>query len=219
MSVYCYVEVFWVHSFTGSVELTKWSIVWDGSLHLQPDLRSQSRSQSRRRKDRRFLVGVRLGFLTTLGVGVGFLYDADSRCPIGSFFTSHPHIGNSCWNGTISFKKFVETDISFCAPRFPVIVKAKFHSFCVNETESGVGVGNFEKVGAGVGAGYFTTDSATLVAENETVTKSPFMPSFRAAATSIRRLMVNAGQCTQDASVPCGSGTICGIYRASTTLQ
>jgi len=74
-----------------------------------------------------------------------------------------------------------------------VIVKARFHTLCVKETESGVGVGNFEKIGAGVGAGYFTTDSATLVTANETVTKSPFMPSFLAAATSIRRLMVNAG--------------------------
>jgi len=37
---------------------------------------------------RRFLGGA--GFLTTLGVGVGFfLFESDSGCPIGSFFKSH----------------------------------------------------------------------------------------------------------------------------------
>jgi len=38
-------------------------------------------------RSRRFWGGVRVGFLTTLGVGVVFLSDSD--CPIGSFFTSH----------------------------------------------------------------------------------------------------------------------------------
>jgi len=39
-------------------------------------------------RNQRFLGGV--GFLTTLGVGVGFfLSDSNSGGPIGSFFTSH----------------------------------------------------------------------------------------------------------------------------------
>jgi len=36
----------------------------------------------------------------------------------------------------ISFETFVETDISCCAPRFPLILTAKFHSFYVKESES-----------------------------------------------------------------------------------
>ena len=43
---------------------------------------------------------------------------------------------DSCWNGTISFKTFVETEISCCAPRFPLILTDKFHLFCVKESES-----------------------------------------------------------------------------------
>jgi len=44
-------------------------------------------------------------------------------------------IKNSCWNGTISFETFVETEISCCAPRFPLILTAKFH-FNVKESKS-----------------------------------------------------------------------------------
>jgi len=51
-----------------------------------------------------------VGFLTTLGVG--FL--SDSECPLGSFFASHSYIGNSCWNGWISFETFVETHFLLC---------------------------------------------------------------------------------------------------------
>jgi len=80
-------------------------------------------------------------------------------------------------NGTISFEAFVETEISCCAPRFPLILTANFHSLYVKESESavgnfgkvGVGVGNFGKVGVGVGA----SDSATLpqiVAKHDFVT-------------------------------------------------
>jgi len=62
-------------------------------------------------------------------------------------FLDHTSIGNFCWNGTISFKNFVETEISCCVPRFPLILTAKFHSLYVKE--SGVEVGNFGKVGIG----------------------------------------------------------------------
>jgi len=58
------------------------------------------------------------------------IFLSDSGCPIGSFLTS-----NSCWNGTISFETFVETDISCCALRFPLILTAKFHSLYIKESE------------------------------------------------------------------------------------
>jgi len=43
--------------------------------------------------------------------------------------------------------KLLLKQISCCAPRFPLILTAKFHSLCVKE--SGVGVRNFGKVGVG----------------------------------------------------------------------
>jgi len=46
--------------------------------------------------------------------------------------------------------KLLLKQISCCVPRFPLILAAKFHSLYVKESESGVG--------------YFTSDSATLVA-------------------------------------------------------
>ena len=89
------------------------------------------------------------------------IFFSDSGCPIGSFFTSHS-IGNSCWNGTISFETFVGTDISCCAPRFPLILQPNSFPLCW-----GVGVGNFGKSGAGSRKGrswsrIFHSDSATL---------------------------------------------------------
>ena len=65
-----------------------------------------------------------------------FLFDSDSGCPIRSFYISHSYIGNSCWNGTISFQTFVETESSCCAPRFPLILTAEFHSLYVKESGS-----------------------------------------------------------------------------------
>jgi len=70
---------------------------------------------------------------------------------------------------TISFETFVETGISCCVPRFLLILTAKFHSLYVKESESEIlerselGVGNFAKSESGIGVGYFTSDSATLV--------------------------------------------------------
>jgi len=87
-------------------------------------------------RSRSFFGGVGVGFLTTLGVGVSLLSDSNSGCPIRSFFALHSSIGNSCWNGWISFETFVGTKISCCAPRFPLILTHKFHSLCVKESES-----------------------------------------------------------------------------------
>ena len=39
---------------------------------------------------------------------------SDSGCLIGSFFTSHSQIENSCWNCIISFEIFIETDFLLC---------------------------------------------------------------------------------------------------------
>ena len=103
-------------------------------------------------RSQRFLGGVGVGFLTTLGVTVGFFVQL--WIPIRSFFKSHFQIGNSCWNRTISFETFVETQISCCAQWFPLILTAKFHCLDVKESR----VKNFGKVGVR----YFTSDSATL---------------------------------------------------------
>jgi len=35
--------------------------------------------------------------------------------------TRLPVLTRACWNATISFETFIETDNSFCAPRFPLI--------------------------------------------------------------------------------------------------
>ena len=86
-----------------------------------------------------------------------FLSDSDSWCPVGSFFTAHSIIRNSCWNGAISFETSVEREISFSIPRFPFISTAKFHSLSVKESESGVGVG------------YSTSGSATLVVNTQNI--------------------------------------------------
>ena len=68
--------------------------------------------------------GVGVGFLRPLGVGVGFFYPTPEvqldyflhRTPMLEILT------RTCWNGTISFETFVETENSCCAPWFPLIV-------------------------------------------------------------------------------------------------
>jgi len=78
--------------------------------------------------------------------------------------------------------KLLLKQICCCTPRFPLILKAKFHPLYVKESDTtrsrkfgkagvgsrsvefykvGVGVGNFVKVGVGVG--YFNSNYATLV--------------------------------------------------------
>ena len=61
-----------------------------------------------------------VGFVTTIGVGVGF-FSPTPDCPIKCFFTSHCSIGNSCWNSTNSVETCVEIEIACCSPRFPLI--------------------------------------------------------------------------------------------------
>jgi len=64
-------------------------------------------------RNRRFLGGV--GFLTTLGVRVrvGFFLSY-SGYPIGSFFTSHFCIGNSCRNGSFFWNFCWNRDFFLC---------------------------------------------------------------------------------------------------------
>ena len=75
-----------------------------------------------------------VGFLATLGVGVGFF------CPTPDVHLDHflhhtPKMGSP--GEMIQFLlQFVETKISCCAQRFPLILRAKFHSLCVKESES-----------------------------------------------------------------------------------
>ena len=60
---------------------------------------------------------------------------SDSGCPTGSFLHHTPKMGIP--DEMIQFLlQFVETKISCCAPRFPLILTAKFHSLCVKESES-----------------------------------------------------------------------------------
>jgi len=89
---------------------------------LKPGLRS-----------RRFLAGV--GFLTTLAVGVGFF------CPtpdvqLDNFLHHTPKSGIPVEMVTISFETFVESEVSYCAPRFPLILTFKLHSLYVKKSES-----------------------------------------------------------------------------------
>ena len=71
-----------------------------------------------------------------------FLSDSDSENRIESFFISHFKLGNSCWNGAISFETFVETENSCRVPQFPLIAScqklltAKLHSHYVKESVS-----------------------------------------------------------------------------------
>jgi len=94
-----------------------------------------------------FLGGV--GDLTTLVVGVGFL--SDSGVQLDHFLHHTPKLGISVEMVTISFETFVQAEVSCCAPRFPLILTAKFHSLYVKSR-----VDNSGKVGD------FTSDSATL---------------------------------------------------------
>jgi len=108
----------------------------------KPGLRSRNRSRSR--KESKVFGWSRSGIPKCTGRRSRiFMSDFASGCVIGSFLTSHSRIGNSCWNGAISFETFVETEISCCVPWFPVILTATFHFHYVKESDSGVGVGNF----------------------------------------------------------------------------
>jgi len=74
-----------------------------------------------------------VGFLTTLGVGVGFF------CPTPE--VQLDHFLHHTLKLRIPVKmaqfllKLLLTQISCCAPRFPLILTAKFHSLYVKESE------------------------------------------------------------------------------------
>ena len=100
----------------------------DFEVGLKPGLRSRSRKE--------WEVWGEVGFLTTLGVGF-FCPSPDVQ--LDHFLNHILKLGIPCWNGIVSFETFVETEISCCAPRLPLIVAVKFHSLYVEESESGVG--------------------------------------------------------------------------------
>ena len=65
-------------------------------------------------------------------VGVGFFCSTPDVQLV--HFYNHPFkLGIPI--GMVSFETFVETDISCCAPRFPLILTATFHSLYVKESE------------------------------------------------------------------------------------
>jgi len=92
-------------------------------------------------RSRRCLCGVE--FLTTLGVG--FFVRLRLRMSNWIIF----YITAPSWEFLLKwynfFWNFVESEISCCVPRFPLILTAKFHSLYVKESGWGVGVGNFGK--------------------------------------------------------------------------
>ena len=114
-------------------------------------------------RSRRFLGGV--GFLTTLGVEVGFFV----RLRMSSWMIFYSTLlkrefllkwYNFFWNFCRNRGFLLCTTISIdfnSQISFPVCWGVGFGNF------GKVGVGNFEKVEVGVGVGYFTSDSATLV--------------------------------------------------------
>jgi len=85
------------------------------------------------------------------------IFLSDSGCPIESVF----YITLLNWEFLMKwynfFETFIETEISFCVSRFPLI-SAKFHSFYVKESGSEI----LEK--SELGVRYFASDSATLLA-------------------------------------------------------
>jgi len=89
---------------------------------------------------------------------------SNSGSPVESFSTSHSSVGNSCWNGTIYFETFIETENSGCVQRFSLIPNC--YEFVESQTSFTIcwGVGKFIKVGKfkNVEVGHFTCDSATL---------------------------------------------------------
>ena len=116
------------------------------------------------------------------GVGVGFL--SDSRSPIGSFFTSPSYIGNSYWNGTISFETFVETELSCCPPRFPLILTFKLHSLYVEESESEI----LERSESDI----FPQDSATPESTFKDLVRRPKSIMNSQAAPNLRQKLFEA---------------------------
>jgi len=114
-------------------------------------------------RSRRFLGGVGIGFLTTLGVGVGFFV----RLRISNWIIFYIILlnwesllkwynlfWNFCWNRDFLLWTTISIDFNNQIS-FPLIRSRNFWK---------VGVGNFGKVGVGVG--YFISDSANLIAND-----------------------------------------------------
>jgi len=101
------------------------------------------------------LAGVGVRFLTTLGVGVGFVCPTPTpEVQLDHFLHHTPKLGIPVEMVRLLLK------FSFgCTPRFPLILTAKFHSFYVKESESEI----FQRSKLEFRVGYFTSDSATLL--------------------------------------------------------
>ena len=106
-------------------------------------------------RNRRFLGGIRVEFLRTPGVGVSvgfFVRHGMSNWIISCITLLQAINGNSCWNpcwnGTIYFQTFIETENSCSVPRFSLIaccckiVDSQTSLRYVKGWEAGVAVGN-----------------------------------------------------------------------------
>jgi len=95
-------------------------------------------------RNRRLLGGIGVGFLTALGVGVWFFCPTPTPDVQLDHFLHHtPKLGIPVEMVQFLLKLLLK-QISFCVPRFPLILTAKYHSLYAKE--SGVGVRNFGKV-------------------------------------------------------------------------
>jgi len=120
-------------------------------------------------RSRKFLGGVGVGFLTSLGIGVGFF------CSTPDVQLDHFCITLLCWEFLLKWYNFFWNN---CWNRYFLLcttISIDFNSqtlfpLCCrvgvgvgNFGKSGVGIGNFGKRGVEVGVGYFTSDSSTLL--------------------------------------------------------
>jgi len=145
-------------------------------LVLSAGLRSRSRS----RKESWFLGGGGVGFLTTLGVGVGFfLSDCDSGCPIGSFLHHTPKLRIPVEMVQFLLKLLLKQRFLAVYHDFhwfwqlnfiPFMSKRRSRKFW--KGRRGAGVGNFGKSESGVGGG---NGRSELESENSPPTPQPWL--------------------------------------------
>jgi len=97
--------------------------MWIKSLHFQQSCCEQDCGVGGLgvARSRSFVGGVEVGFLRTLGAGVGvgvvFLSDPDSGSKIESFLHRIPNLGiltRACWNGTILLKLLLKQRFLLC---------------------------------------------------------------------------------------------------------
>jgi len=101
-------------------------------LIMDATMRVQSRSWNWSRKQSEFFGWSRIPNNTG---SRSWIFLSDSRCSIGSFFTSLLKLGIPVKMVQFLLKLLLK-QISCCAPRFPLILTAKFHSFNVKGSES-----------------------------------------------------------------------------------